>query len=920
MHVAESCPRTRGFGVFEADLRAAELRKHGIRIKLQEQPFQILSLLLEHPGEVVTREELRQKLWPAHTFVDFDRSLNKAMTKLRAALGDSADSPRYVETIPRHGYRFLAPVHAHYQEPVATIPTAGQIEEVPSKIEPKGQERASTRFSFSSLSVHTSEGRMRFYGILAAVATAVACVFVYVRLHQPVVLGGSSTMLSPRASVAVLGFKNLSGNPREAWLSTAFSDWLTTELTAGEQVRAIPAESVARMKMELALPDVDSLGAESLIRIRKDLGTDYVVAGSFAQVGERSDGPLRLDLRLQDTRTGETIGAISEVGTSERLLEMVSKAGEHLREKLGVRAVTREEAAEVATALPMKPETARFYSEGRAKLRAFDALSARNLLLEAVTVEPNYALAHAALATAWAGLGYDEKAREEAKKAFDLSAKLSRADRLLTEGLYREMSGDWDKTIEINRALFEFFPDNLDYGLALVNAQIQANRWKEALDTIAALRELPAPLRDDPRIDLAEGYASRSLGDVKRAESSIARGAEKAKAAGASLLLARARLDQAWTYENLGRSSEVEEPVREAKQLYTSANDRRGVAEATTIGAIARRNQGDYLGAKKDYEEGLGLYLQIGYRRGLAGENDNIADTLIYLGDLEGASRNYQAALGIYRETGDQNGEALARNGLGDVYLALGNLEKAKEMYTGALDICQRIGNRGRQAGALAGLGRIHGLEGGFDQARQEENQARAVFEEIGDKSAVASVDLILAKLSLDEGKDTQAAASAKQAAEGFGNAKAMSDEAEANLVLAQTLLAEGKIAESRQSIERVMSVAKQTHNRELELATALTEARVRAASGHTGDVSTAIAALNRLVADATAAKYADIAVESRLALGEIQLNFGDRAAGHAILESLEKETSGGGFVVVSRKAAAALKSGSGSQASTQKS
>src|ERR1700676_4538452 len=110
MQVAEGCPRTRGFGVFEADLRAAELRKHGIRIKLQEQPFQILSLSLEHSGEGVTREELRQKLWPAHTFVNFDRSLNKAMTKLRAALGDSADSPRYVETIPRHGYRFLAPV------------------------------------------------------------------------------------------------------------------------------------------------------------------------------------------------------------------------------------------------------------------------------------------------------------------------------------------------------------------------------------------------------------------------------------------------------------------------------------------------------------------------------------------------------------------------------------------------------------------------------------------------------------------------------------------------------------------------------------------------------------------------------------------------------------------------------------------
>jgi DNA-binding winged helix-turn-helix (wHTH) protein len=99
------------FGVFEADLTAAELRKSGVRIRLQEQPFQVLAYLLERPGEVVTREELRQKLWAADTFVDFDHSLNTAVNKLREALGDSASSPRYVETLARRGYRFVAPVH-----------------------------------------------------------------------------------------------------------------------------------------------------------------------------------------------------------------------------------------------------------------------------------------------------------------------------------------------------------------------------------------------------------------------------------------------------------------------------------------------------------------------------------------------------------------------------------------------------------------------------------------------------------------------------------------------------------------------------------------------------------------------------------------------------------------------------------------
>src|SRR6266404_6181486 len=98
------------FGVFEVDLRSGELRKQGVRIKLQEQPFHVLTVLLQRPGEVVTREELRNQNWPADTFVDFDNSLNTAINKLREALGDSADNPRFIETLPRRGYRFLAPV------------------------------------------------------------------------------------------------------------------------------------------------------------------------------------------------------------------------------------------------------------------------------------------------------------------------------------------------------------------------------------------------------------------------------------------------------------------------------------------------------------------------------------------------------------------------------------------------------------------------------------------------------------------------------------------------------------------------------------------------------------------------------------------------------------------------------------------
>ncbi|MBZ5653347.1 MAG: transcriptional regulator [Acidobacteriia bacterium] len=110
------------FGVFEVDLRAGELRRNGSRVKLQEQPFQILTLLLERPGEVVSREELQTRLWPADTFVDFDHSLNAAVRRLRDALGDSAENPRFVETVARRGYRFLAPVNGTPPPVVAGIP------------------------------------------------------------------------------------------------------------------------------------------------------------------------------------------------------------------------------------------------------------------------------------------------------------------------------------------------------------------------------------------------------------------------------------------------------------------------------------------------------------------------------------------------------------------------------------------------------------------------------------------------------------------------------------------------------------------------------------------------------------------------------------------------------------------------------
>jgi DNA-binding winged helix-turn-helix (wHTH) protein len=135
--VMEAVPQTRRtrFGPYEVDLRSGEIHKHGIRLKLQDQPFQVLAILLEHSGEVVTRDELRQKLWPVDTFVDFDTGLNSAIKKLRDVLSDSADEPRYIETLPRRGYRFIAIVE---NGPLpASAPVELRVVPVPTLREPR---------------------------------------------------------------------------------------------------------------------------------------------------------------------------------------------------------------------------------------------------------------------------------------------------------------------------------------------------------------------------------------------------------------------------------------------------------------------------------------------------------------------------------------------------------------------------------------------------------------------------------------------------------------------------------------------------------------------------------------------------------------------------------------------------------------
>ncbi len=562
-------------------------------------------------------------------------------------------------------------------------------------------------------------------------------------------VSNAPSSMKVRPSVAVLGFKNVSGRPEEAWLSTALSEMLTTELAAGEQLRTVPGENVARMKLDLSLPDADTYGRETLGKIRKNLGTDEVVLGAYVPLEK---GQLRLDLRLQNTAEGETLAVVSEKGTEAQLDDLVQRAGLVVRAKLGAGGVSDAEAAAVKASLPSNPGAAKVYAEGLGKLRVFDNLAARDLLQKAVQADPNHALAHAYLSAAWSGLGYDEKAAAEAKRAFDLSANLSRQDRLSVEGLYRDSTREWDKAVEIYKTLFAFFPDNLDYGLLLARSQMRGGNGKGALDTIATLRKIPAPQSDDPRIDLAEASAAQSVSDFAHELSAATRAADKGQTAGARLLVARARLLQGIALRKTGKQKEALAAVEDAKKIYEAAGDRNGVATALNSAANTLGNQGDVQGAKKMYESAYAIYHEIGNTVGAGKALDNIGIVISDAGDLEGGKKLSIQALDLLRETGDKADIANVTNNLATYLTLEGDLAGATRLFRESLKAMQEIGDKGGQANALSNIGELLAQQGDVAGAKAAFNESLALHQETGLKDATAYQHDGLGKLLMDSG------------------------------------------------------------------------------------------------------------------------------------------------------------------------
>ncbi len=745
-----------------------------------------------------------------------------------------------------------------------------------------------------------------------------------------------------RPSVALLGFRNLSGSEDAAWLSTALAEMLATEVAAGERLRLVPGERVARTKIELGLDDSDAQAPDALARFGRILGSDLAVTGSYLLAGAGGEREIRLDLEVRDLASGETVARLSERGTEARVFDLVEAAGRALRASLGVDGISPAEAAAARAAMPAAPEAARLYAQGLEKLRRYDAKGALELLQAAVEIDSEHPLIHSALSSAWRSLGYRPRAWQEAQRAFDLAGGLSRSDRLWVEARYRESAGERREAAELYRLLWDFFPDNLEYGLQLVEAQTAVDRGEAALDTLARLRALPASASLDPRIDLAEARTARALSQYQRQQESAAAAARKSAALGARLQVARALELEAGAWRDLGDPDRAMAAYEEAREIYEAANNRGRVARILIAVAKIHRYQGDFDRARELNEQALTVAREIGDQGSVKhalnilavilrqqgrlsealrmheleletnreiGEQRSIEVSLTsagvvqrLLGDLGGAAGRFSEALASGRETGNKRGVAISLNMLGEVLIHQGRLDEARRHFEEALETNRDTRRPRGKAYYVSNLADVDLAAGDLAAARAGHEEALAIRQSLGEKTNVAFSQMALGRLALEEGQLKEAAGHAIEAAAEFEAGSQPDAQADALSLLALVRLEQGRLDAAAESAARAGALLEASENSVARLRVATRTAEVTAARG---DLEPALAALRRTVGEARTLGFVDLGLEAGLALGRVELAAGE-AAGSARLRAVAERAGAHGFERIAGKARAA--------------
>lgn len=826
------------FGEFRVDPVRRRLLRGNDPIAVTSKAFSLLVVLLERRGEVVEKEELFRRVWP-DTYVT-EANLTQNISSLRKALGERAGDKRHILTVPGRGYTFVADVREEsvsldasgvfpllLPKPPAEAPAAPAAEPA----EPESAEKALDETlgpAPSPLPAAPPQPRtwMRRPGLLLAggiLLLALAGVLLLPgRPGAPPPEKAQETAAAAavrRTAVVVLGFKD-AGNPKNAeeaaWLGVALSEMLSTELSAGRQARLISGESVTRVRQSIESLDTGNLSDADLKRLRTILGADLVVIGSYLVLDQQGGRQIRLDVRVLELPAGTEVAAVSEAGHESDLFEIVSQAGARLRQTLGLNELSPGQSRAVQALHPSVPEAAQLTAQGLERLRAFDPVAARGFLERAAEIEPGSAPIHALLARAWYDLGDDDRSLEEARLALELSRSLPREERLAIEARFYAAGKQWPQAIEVYRSLWTFFPDDIDHGLQLATALINAGRSREALGVLASVRRVPLG-REDPRIDLEEARAAVRLADMATLERAAAAAEAKARRSGERLALARALVMQGNGRMEAGKPQEAAARFREAEALARAIGHpwTAGMALSNLGGALLAL--GDLDEAELRHQQALDIARQLGSSVGIAAQLYTLALLHQERGELSEALRLLEEARVAYVEVGDRLMQGRSLAGMAPIFLRQGNVEAARRSAEEAVAAAREVGNRADEARALDVLAAVLSWQGEIAGAQRQLDAALQLLRGVR-KPALAtavlasSADVLarLGNLDLARRRLDQAVAVDRRAGDRMASGVLLGSRA-------RFILRSGDMAQARALSETQLRLARETGARVFE-------------------------------------------------------------------------------------------------------
>lgn len=645
-----------------------------------------------------------------------------------------------------------------------------------------------------------------------------------------------------RPALAVLGFKNRAESPEVAWIGTTLAEGLSSELGADESLLMIRGKRVARMKIDLSWDEDADPGIDVLGRLQEYLGSDFVVLGSYTAGGSDPVEVVDVEVEVYSAASGTMRVRLAEKGRVAQLADLTSRLASQLRDRLGIESTGNSDAGSAHSGLPTSPIAARLYAQGLAELRRFNPLAARDLLVLASEAAPGSAAVFSTLASAWAELGNDAQNAAQARRAFELADELPREERLLYEARYREATNDWPRAVEIYRALWTVFSDNLEYGLHLASVETMIGSSTDALATLDLLRERDT--RIDPRIDLAEAEAARVRGELERQLRAAGRAAKTGRSLGAELLLARARLLEAEAFDALGRPKEANAALTEARRIFEARGDRRSLALA-----LLSRSGGIEAGFDVElglsYEEARKIFREIGDRenevraivqmvRPLMGQPESQpeaerllhealelarrignrpaeGETLNALGylafvrhELSRAAEIFDAAVTTARKAGNLRQLVENLQNAAATFDMLQNLDRAAEYFTEAIAASRRIDYRFGTGMTLRNSAWIHFRRGDLHAALEQLSEAAEIGRDISSEQllALASYDLAVLQITRDE---LDLARATLDEVERLWQARSEGDGDLVSLQRAEGLLAEERYAEAEALLRELM-------------------------------------------------------------------------------------------------------------------